>query len=35
VKVCEKPYVSARIAFRLRRPLSLFNFTHLWFRFRT
>jgi len=27
------PYVSARLAFRLRRPLSLFNFTHLWFRF--
>jgi len=27
--------VSARLAFRLCRPLSLLNFTHLWFRFQT
>jgi len=28
-------YASARLAFRLRSHLSLFNFIHLWFRFQT
>jgi len=28
-------YASARLVFRLRRPLSLLNFNHWWFRFQT
>jgi len=32
---CKWLYASTRLAFWLRRPLSLFNFNHWWFRFRT
>jgi len=31
----ESDSLLARLAFRLRRPLSLLNFNYLWFRFRT